>query len=37
MKMKNKDYEEYLKTAFEIRIRKNIGQTILAKNFMEVN
>lgn len=33
MKMKNKDYEEYLKTAFEIRTRKNIGQDHSSQKF----
>lgn len=31
--MKNKDYEEYLETAFEIRVRKNIGQDHSSQKF----
>ena len=37
MKMKNKDYEEYLKTAFEIRIRKNIGQDHIIRTSTDTN
>lgn len=31
--MKNKNYEEYLETAFEIRVRKNIGQDHSIQKF----
>ena len=31
--MNNKDYEEYLETAFEIRVRKNIGQDHSSQKF----
>ena len=31
--MKDKDYEEYLETAFEIRVRKNIGQDHSSQKF----
>lgn len=31
--MKNKNYEEYLETAFEIRVRKNIGQDHSSQKF----
>lgn len=31
--MKDKDYEEYLEMAFEIRIKKNIGQDHSSQKF----